>query len=84
MARISTNKPAMAASFASLGDIHLAEPGAMIGFSGPRVIENTIKTKLPEGFQSAEFMLAHGFVDRIVHRHNLRTEIARVIDYAGK
>jgi len=74
----------VAASFASLGDIHLAEPGAMIGFSGPRVIENTIKSKLPEGFQSAEFMLEHGFIDRIVPRHNLRTEIARLIDYAGK
>jgi len=74
----------VAASFASLGDIHLAEPGAMIGFAGPRVIENTIKAKLPKGFQSAEFMLEHGFVDRIVHRKNLRTEIARIIDYAGK
>lgn len=74
----------VAASFASLGDVHLAEPGAMIGFAGPRVIENTIKAKLPEGFQSAEFMLQHGFVDRIVHRGNLRTEIARLIDYAGK
>ena len=74
----------VAASFASLGDIHLAEPGAMIGFAGPRVIENTIRAKLPEGFQSAEFALQHGFVDRIVHRHELRTEIARVIDYAGK
>lgn len=74
----------VAASFASLGDIHLAEPGAMIGFAGPRVIENTIKATLPEGFQSAEFMLQHGFVDRIVHRSSLRTEIARIIDYAGK
>ncbi len=74
----------VAASFASLGDIHLAEPGAMVGFAGPRVIENTIKAKLPEGFQSAEFMLEHGFIDRIVHRRNLRTEIARIIDYAGK
>ncbi len=74
----------VAASFASLGDVHLAEPGAMIGFAGPRVIENTIKAQLPEDFQSAEFMLQHGFVDRIVHRRNLRTEIARIIDYAGK
>jgi acetyl-CoA carboxylase carboxyl transferase subunit beta len=74
----------VAASFASLGDIHIAEPGAMIGFAGPRVIENTIKAKLPEGFQSAEFMLEHGFIDRIVPRENLRTEIARIIDYAGK
>jgi acetyl-CoA carboxylase carboxyl transferase subunit beta len=74
----------VAASFAWLGDIHIAEPNAMIGFAGPRVIENTIKAKLPEGFQSAEFMLEHGFIDRIVHRSNLRTEIARIIDYAGK
>ncbi len=74
----------VAASFASLGDVHLAEPGAMIGFAGPRVIENTIKAKLPEGFQSAEFMLEHGFIDRIVERRHLRTEIARLIDYAGK
>lgn len=74
----------VAASFASLGDIHLAEPGAMVGFAGPRVIENTIRAKLPEGFQSAEFMLEHGFIDRIVTRHSLRTEIARIIDYAGK
>lgn len=74
----------VAASFASLGDVILAEPGAMIGFAGPRVIANTIKAELPEGFQTAEFMLEHGFVDRIVERRNLRTEIARLIDYAGK
>ncbi len=74
----------VAASFASLGDLHIAEPGAMIGFAGPRVIENTIKAKLPEGFQSAEFMLQKGFIDRIVHRRNLPIEIARLIDYAGK
>ncbi len=74
----------VAASFASLGDIHLAEPGAMVGFAGPRVIQNTIKATLPAGFQSAEFMLEHGFIDRIVPRKLLRTEIARIIDYAGK
>lgn len=74
----------VAASFASLGDIILAEPGAMIGFAGPRVIANTIKAELPEGFQTAEFMLEHGFVDRIVPRKELRKEIARIIDYAGK
>ena len=74
----------VAASFASLGDVILAEPGAMIGFAGPRVIANTIKSKLPEGFQTAEFMLQHGFVDRIVPRPNLRKEIARIIDYCGK
>jgi len=74
----------VAASFASLGDVILAEPGAMIGFAGPRVVANTIRAELPEGFQTAEFMLEHGFVDRIVERKNLRREIARIIDYAGK
>ena len=74
----------VAASFAFLGDITLAEPGALIGFAGPRVIANTIKATLPEGFQSAEFMLEHGFVDRIVHRRDLRSEIARLIDYCNK
>lgn len=74
----------VAASFASLGDVALAEPKAMIGFAGPRVIWNTVKTELPEGFQTAEFMLEHGFVDRIVERTNLRSEIARIIDYCGK
>jgi acetyl-CoA carboxylase carboxyl transferase subunit beta len=74
----------VAASFASLGDVILAEPGAMIGFAGPRVIANTINAELPEGFQTAEFMLEHGFVDRIVKRCDLRREIARTIDYCGK
>lgn len=74
----------VAASFAFLGDVIVAEPGAMIGFAGPRVIWNTVKTELPEGFQTAEFMLEHGFVDRIVPRGNLRSEIARLIDYCGK
>ncbi len=74
----------VAASFASLGDVILAEPGAMIGFAGPRVIANTINAELPEGFQTAEFMLEHGFIDRIVCRADLRREIARVIDYCGK
>ncbi len=74
----------VAASFASLGDIILAEPKAMIGFAGPRVIANTINAELPEGFQTAEFMLKHGFVDRIVPRSDLRREIARIIDYCGK
>jgi len=74
----------VAASFASLGDVILAEPGAMMGFAGPRVIANTIKSELPDGFQTAEFMLEHGFVDRIVHRKDLRREIARLIDYCGK
>ena len=74
----------VAASFAFLGDVILAEPKAMIGFAGPRVIWNTVKTELPSGFQTSEFMLEHGFVDRIVDRANLRSEIARIIDYCGK
>lgn len=69
------------ASFAMLADIVLAEPGAMIGFAGQRVIANTIKAELPEGFQRAEFLLEHGFIDRIVPRRELRSEIARLIDY---
>jgi len=72
------------ASFAMLGDIILAEPGALIGFAGPRVIANTVRQDLPEGFQRAEFLLQKGFVDRIVHRHELRRELSRLIDYAGK
>jgi len=71
----------VAASFAFLGDIIIAEPGAMIGFTGPRVIYQTIRQELPEGFQTAEFMLEHGFVDRITHRRDLRSEIAALIDY---
>jgi acetyl-CoA carboxylase carboxyl transferase subunit beta len=74
----------VAASFAFLGDVIIAEPGAMIGFAGPRVIANTIRAELPEGFQTAEFMLEHGFIDRIVHRKDLRSEIARVVDYCAK
>jgi acetyl-CoA carboxylase carboxyl transferase subunit beta len=74
----------VAASFASLGDLIIAEPGAMIGFTGPRVIYETMKQELPEGFQTAEFMLEHGFVDRIVPRSALRSEIASLIDYCGK
>ncbi len=74
----------VAASFAFLGDFTLAEPGAQIGFAGPRVIANTIKTTLPKGFQTAEFMLEHGYIDRIVRRKDLRSEIARLIDYCNK
>ncbi len=65
----------VAASFAMLGDVILAEPKALIGFAGPRVIEQTIRQKLPEGFQRSEFLLSHGFLDRIVHRKNLRAEL---------
>ena len=67
------------ASFASLGDIILAEPGALIGFAGPRVIEQTINQKLPEGFQRAEFLLEHGFVDRIVERKNMKNELYKIL-----
>jgi acetyl-CoA carboxylase carboxyl transferase subunit beta len=69
------------ASYAMLGDVQLAEPGALIGFAGQRVIESTIREKLPEGFQRAEYLLAHGMLDRVVHRHNLREELARLIGY---
>jgi acetyl-CoA carboxylase carboxyl transferase subunit beta len=72
------------ASFAMLGDCIIAEPGALIGFAGPRTIAETIKVELPEGFQTAEFMLEHGFVDMIVQRKDLRSEIARLIDYCRK
>ncbi len=72
------------ASFAMLGDCIIAEPGALIGFAGPRTIAETIKVELPEGFQTAEFMLEHGFVDMIVDRKDLRREIARLIDYCQK
>ncbi|MBN1795179.1 MAG: acetyl-CoA carboxylase carboxyltransferase subunit beta [Sedimentisphaerales bacterium] len=72
------------ASFAMLGDITIAEPGALIGFTGRRVIAETIKVELPEGFQTAEFMLEHGFIDMIVERKELRSEIARLIDYCKK
>ncbi|HLN32739.1 MAG TPA: acetyl-CoA carboxylase, carboxyltransferase subunit beta [Gemmataceae bacterium] len=71
----------VAASFASQGDIILAEPGALIGFAGKRTIWNTVRLELPEGFQTSEFLLQHGFIDRIVPRKDLRTEVARIIDY---
>ena len=74
----------VAASFASLGDLIFAEPKAMIGFAGPRTIKATIGIELPEGFQSSEFLLEHGYIDRIVPRRNLKTEIASAIDYCGK
>jgi acetyl-CoA carboxylase carboxyl transferase subunit beta len=72
------------ASFAMLGDVILAEQKALIGFAGPRVIANTVRQELPAGFQRAEFLLEKGFVDRVVHRRDLRSEISRIIDYAGK
>ena len=67
------------ASFASLGDVILAEPNALIGFAGPRVIEQTINQKLPEGFQRAEFLLEHGFVDRIVERKDMKNELFNIL-----
>lgn len=72
------------ASFAMLGDVILAEPNALIGFAGPRVIRQTIRQELPEGFQRSEFLKKSGLVDRVIHRAQLRTEIARIIDYTGK
>ena len=69
------------ASYAMLGDVQLAEPGALIGFAGQRVIEQTIREKLPEGFQRSEYLLAHGMLDMVVHRHQLRETLARLIAY---
>jgi len=69
------------ASFAMLGDLNIAEPGAQIGFAGPRVIEQTIRQKLPEGFQTSEFLLAHGFLDAVVKRGELKAFIARALDF---
>jgi acetyl-CoA carboxylase carboxyl transferase subunit beta len=69
------------ASFAALGDVTIAEPRALIGFTGPRVIEQTIRQELPKGFQTSEFLLEHGFIDLIVERPKLRGEVARLIDY---
>ncbi|MCA9100811.1 MAG: acetyl-CoA carboxylase, carboxyltransferase subunit beta [Pirellulales bacterium] len=73
----------VAASFASLGDIILAEPKALIGFAGPRVIKAAMRIELPKGFQTSEFLLEHGFIDRVVRRRDLKSEIARLIDYCG-
>ncbi|MCF6343481.1 MAG: acetyl-CoA carboxylase, carboxyltransferase subunit beta [Devosiaceae bacterium] len=67
------------ASYAMLGDVHIAEPGAQIGFAGARVIEQTIREKLPEGFQRSEYLLEHGMVDMVVHRHNLRDVISSLL-----
>ncbi len=69
----------VSASYAMLGDIHIAEPGALIGFAGQRVIEQTIRERLPEGFQRAEYLLDHGMVDMVVHRHDLRPTLSRVV-----
>jgi acetyl-CoA carboxylase carboxyl transferase subunit beta len=69
------------ASFASLGDIVIAEPRALIGFTGPRVIEQTLRTKLPEGFQRSEFLLDHGLIDIVVHRKKLRDTLGKLLNY---
>ncbi|MFQ5533506.1 MAG: acetyl-CoA carboxylase, carboxyltransferase subunit beta [Sphingomonadales bacterium] len=68
------------ASYAMLGDVQISEPGALIGFAGPRVIENTIRENLPEGFQRAEYLLEHGMLDMVVHRSELRDTLTRIID----
>jgi acetyl-CoA carboxylase carboxyl transferase subunit beta len=73
----------VAASFALLGDVNLAEPGALIGFAGPRVIETTIRQKLPEGFQRSEFLLTHGMLDRIAPRSAMKREIATILGHLG-
>jgi acetyl-CoA carboxylase carboxyl transferase subunit beta len=71
------------ASYAMLGDVHIAEPGALIGFAGPRVIEQTIREKLPDGFQRSEFLRDHGMIDLVVHRHKLRETISRLCRLLG-
>ncbi len=74
----------VAASFAALGDVVFAEPKALIGFAGPRTIKATLRIELPKGFQTSEFLLEHGYIDRIVPRAKLKSEIAGTIDYCGK
>ena len=69
------------ASFAMLGDLNIAEPGALIGFAGPRVIEQTIRQKLPEGFQTSEFLLKHGFLDAVVKRGELKDYLSKALDF---
>ena len=69
------------ASYAMLGDLNIAEPGALIGFAGPRVIEQTIRQKLPEGFQTSEFLLQHGMLDAVVHRKDMKSYITRALDF---
>jgi acetyl-CoA carboxylase carboxyl transferase subunit beta len=69
------------ASYAMLGDVHIAEPGALIGFAGPRVIKQTIGQDLPSGFQRSEFVQDHGFIDMIVHRHELKQKIVEILEF---
>ncbi|MBI3476508.1 MAG: acetyl-CoA carboxylase carboxyltransferase subunit beta [Acidobacteria bacterium] len=72
------------ASFAMLGDLNVAEPGALIGFAGPRVIEQTIRQKLPQGFQRSEFLLEHGMLDAVIHRKNMKAYIGRALDFMAQ
>jgi acetyl-CoA carboxylase carboxyl transferase subunit beta len=72
------------ASYAMLGDVHIAEPGAEIGFAGKRVIEQTLREKLPEGFQTAEYLLEHGMIDMVVKRHDLPSTLARILKMLTK
>ena len=74
----------MAASFAMLGDVNIAEPKALIGFAGPRVVEKTINQKLPEGFQRSEFLLEHGMIDMVVKRSDLKNEITKILNHLIK
>src|SRR5678815_859917 len=69
------------ASYATLGDVNIAEPGALIGFAGPRVIEQTIRQKLPKGFQRSEFLIEHGMVDMVVDRREMRDNVIRILDF---
>ena len=69
------------ASYAMLGDVHIAEPGCLIGFAGQRVIQDTIREQLPEGFQRAEYLYEHGMVDMVVHRSDLKEQLAKVLGY---
>ena len=71
----------VSASFASLGDVIVSEPGALVGFAGPRVIKQTTQSELPDGFQTAEFLVKHGFIDRVIHRLVLRQELSLLLDY---
>ena len=71
----------VSASYAMLGDLNIAEPGALIGFAGPRVIEQTIRQKLPEGFQTSEFLMQHGMLDAVVHRKDMKSYISRALDF---
>jgi acetyl-CoA carboxylase carboxyl transferase subunit beta len=70
-----------AASFAMLGDLNIAEPKALIGFAGPRVIEQSIRQTLPQGFQRSEFLLEHGFIDVIIHRHKMKKELSFYLNF---